>query len=237
MNINNEFKVSLPIGQAWEVLTDLRGIAPCMPGAQLTGSDGDAYQGKVKVKVGPVTTEYTGTATFLEKDGSAHRAVISAKGRELRGAGNASATITAQLRPDGDQTVVNVGTDLKISGKIAQFGSSVISEVSEKLLGQFVDSLEAMLASKGKVGTGTSDANEPGRHRQGDNGGPGQPGEAATGAAGAGRPAQAETVRSASEPEAIDLMRLAGGSVAKRLVPVAIGAVVVGVVVYLIVRR
>ena len=147
MNIDNEFKVSLPIGQAWDVLTDLEGIAPCLPGAQLTGSEGGTYSGKVKVKVGPVTTEYAGTAALTEKDASAYRAVISAKGREARGTGNASATITARLRPDGDQTLVSVSTDLKISGKIAQFGSSVIAEVSEKLLGQFVDNLEAMLAA------------------------------------------------------------------------------------------
>jgi uncharacterized protein len=228
MNIDNEFKVSLPIGEAWEILTDLTGIAPCMPGAQLTGSEGDTYSGKVKVKVGPVTTEYTGTATFVEKDGSAYRAVISAKGREARGAGNASATITAQLRPDGDQTVVSVGTDLKISGKIAQFGSSVIAEVSEKLLGQFVDSLEAMLASKGAGGSGAVEAASPD-----DSAGEVTPAAAEPSARGA---APLGVIQPTKEPEAIDLMKLAGGSVAKRLVPVAIGAVVVGIVIYLIVR-
>ena len=167
MNIDNEFKVSLPVDRAWEVLTDLERIAPCMPGAQLTGSDGGTYSGRVKVKVGPVTTEYAGTATFVEKDSHGYRAVISAKGRESRGAGNASATITAQLRPDGDQTLVSVGTDLKISGKIAQFGSSVIAEVSEKLLGQFVDSLEAMLASKGEASADAAAASSPGEHEGG----------------------------------------------------------------------
>ena len=229
MNFDNEFKVSLPISQAWEVLTDLKGIAPCMPGAQLTGSDGSTYSGKVKVKVGPVTTEYAGTATFLEKDGTAYRAVISAKGREARGTGNASATITAQLRPDGDQTVVSVSTDLKISGKIAQFGSSVIAEVSEKLLGQFVDCLGSMLASKGEGGAGPA-APAPADEQTGE-----PSGEA--GAATPGNSGRQRVVQPRTGPEAIDLMKLAGGSVAKRLVPVAIGAAVVGVVIYLIVRR
>ncbi|MBO0789144.1 MAG: SRPBCC family protein, partial [Actinobacteria bacterium] len=149
MQIDNEFTVSVPIEQAWRVLTDLEGIAPCMPGAQLTGVEGDVYSGRVKVKVGPVTSEYKGTAQFAEKDDAAHHAVIDAKGRDARGAGNASALITAQLTPDGSRTVVNVSTDLKISGRIAQFGSGMIKEVSVKLLGQFVDNLEAKLGQQG----------------------------------------------------------------------------------------
>ncbi|MEU7749988.1 SRPBCC family protein [Nonomuraea sp. NPDC049158] len=145
MKIDNEFTVSVPIERAWEVLTDLEGIAPCMPGARLTGVEGDVFSGKVRVKVGPVVSEYAGTVRFLEKDDADHRAVIDAKGRDSRGAGNASAAITAQLRADGPRTVVSVDTDLKISGKVAQLGSGMIKEVSNKLLGQFVACLEAKL--------------------------------------------------------------------------------------------
>ncbi|HET6533211.1 MAG TPA: SRPBCC family protein, partial [Actinoplanes sp.] len=147
MKINNEFTVHTPIDRAWAVLTDLEGIAPCLPGAQLTGVDGDVYRGKVKVKVGPVISEFSGTARFVEKDDAGHRAVIDAKGRDARSAGNAAALITAELRPDGDATVVTVDTDLKISGKLAQFGSGMIKEVSGKLLGQFVAALEAKIAA------------------------------------------------------------------------------------------
>ena len=89
MNIDSEFKVSIPRQQAWELLTDLAAIAPCMPGAQLTGVESGVYSGKVKIKVGPVISEYAGTATFVEQDAAAFRAVISAKGRDPRGAGNA----------------------------------------------------------------------------------------------------------------------------------------------------
>jgi uncharacterized protein len=145
VKINNEFTVHTPIERAWAVLTDLEGIAPCLPGAQLTGVDGDVYRGKVKVKVGPVVSEFAGTAQFVEKDDTAHRAVIDAKGRDARSAGNAAALITAELRPDGDATVVTVDTDLKISGRLAQFGSGMIKEVSGKLLGQFVEALEAKI--------------------------------------------------------------------------------------------
>ncbi|MET0424972.1 MAG: SRPBCC domain-containing protein [Actinoplanes sp.] len=147
MRITNEFTVHSPIDDAWRVLTDLEGIAPCLPGAQLTGVDGDVYRGKVKIKVGPVISEFTGTAQFAEKDEAGRRAVIDAKGRDARSAGNAAAVVTAVLTPDGDSTKVNVDTDLKISGKLAQFGSSMIKEVSAKLLAQFVANLETKLAA------------------------------------------------------------------------------------------
>jgi carbon monoxide dehydrogenase subunit G len=148
MKITNEFTVHTPIERAWALLTDLEGIAPCLPGAQLTGVDGDTYSGRVKVKVGPVVSDFAGTARFIAKDDEARRAVIDAKGRDSRSAGNAAAVVTAQLRADGDRTLVNVDTDLKISGKLAQFGSGMIKEVSGKLLGQFVTNLEAKLAAE-----------------------------------------------------------------------------------------
>jgi uncharacterized protein len=146
MKIDNEFTVGVPIERAWEVLTDLEGIAPCLPGARLTGVDGDVYTGKVKIKVGPVVSEYAGTAQFAAKDDAAYTAVIDAKGRDSRGAGNAAAAIHAALRPDGDRTVVSVSTDLNVTGKIAQFGSGMIKEVSSKLMGQFAANLEEKLA-------------------------------------------------------------------------------------------
>ena len=152
MKIENEFTVHAPIDEAWKVLTDLEGIAPCLPGAQLTGVDGDVYQGKVKIKVGPVISEFAGTARFAEKDDAAYRAVIDAKGRD-RSAATAAALITAALRAEGESTVVSVDTDLKISGKLAQFGSGMIKEVSQKLLGQFVVALEAKIGGTTPAGS------------------------------------------------------------------------------------
>ncbi|MDT4929514.1 MAG: uncharacterized protein QOF92_2381 [Pseudonocardiales bacterium] len=231
MKIDNEFTVSVPIERAWEVLTDLEGIAPCLPGAQLTGVDGDVYSGKVKIKVGPVISEYAGTARFVEKDAAAHRAVIDAKGKDSRGAGNAAAAIHAQLRPDGAQTVVTVDTDLNISGKIAQFGSGMIKEVSAKLLGQFVQNLEAKLllpATAVPEGSGqpatTSTTRDPEPT-------PGDASDPATSA-------QTSRVIAAEKDAApLDLMSIAGGSVYKRLVPLAVVLViVVAAIVYFIVR-
>ncbi|SDT49291.1 SRPBCC family protein [Actinoplanes derwentensis] len=148
MKITNEFTVQIPIDEAWKVFTDLEGLAPCMPGAQLTGVDGEVYKGKVKIKVGPVISDFSGTAQFTSKDDAAYRAVIDAKGRDARSAGNASATVSAFLTAvDATSTKVNVDTDLKISGKLAQFGSGMIKEVSSKLLAQFVANLETKLAA------------------------------------------------------------------------------------------
>jgi carbon monoxide dehydrogenase subunit G len=229
MNIEHEFRVSVSREQAWDLLTDLAAIAPCMPGAQLTGVEQGVYSGRVKIKVGPVTSEYAGTATFLEQDKTAFRAVISAKGRDPRGAGNASATILAELRPDGDETVVRVATDLKISGKIAQFGSGMIAEVSEKLLGQFVECLEGTLLATqvphGSRETSAADNNGSRDNRLTE--GPRPAADTVT---------QVGNGRHGPEKEAIDVMQLAGKSVAKRLVPAVIVALLLAVVIHRVVR-
>lgn len=147
MDLTNEFSVSVPIDDAWKVLTDLERIAPCMPGAELQEVEGDEFRGVVKVKVGPITAQYKGAASFLERDDANHRAVIKAEGRDTRGQGSASATITATLVPADDGTHVSVVTDLTVTGKVAQFGRGVMSDVSAKLMDQFVEALEANVLS------------------------------------------------------------------------------------------
>jgi len=247
MKITNEFTVHTPIERAWAVLTDLEGIAPCLPGAQLTGVDGDTYSGKVKVKVGPVVSDFAGTARFVEKDDAAHRAVIDAKGRDARSAGNAAALVTAQLRADGDRTVVSVDTDLKISGKLAQFGSGMIKEVSGKLLGQFVTNLEAKLAaepapavpSEPPVAAGTVTAGSPAAvETSGELGNPQTPFDVAASATAVHGSATRVVPAQDAEPAALDLLELAGGSVYKRMIPLGVGAVVVAaVIVWFVARR
>jgi carbon monoxide dehydrogenase subunit G len=142
MELTNEFDVSVPVDQAWAVLTDVERIAPCLPGAQLQEVEGDEYRGIVKVKVGPITAQYKGKASFVELDHDAHRAVLHATGRDTRGQGNASAAIVAELTASEGGTHVSVTTDLTVTGKVAQFGRGVLADVSAKLLGQFVDNLE-----------------------------------------------------------------------------------------------
>lgn len=210
MKIANEFTVSAPIEDAWNVLTDLEQVIPLMPGAQMTGRDGDDVLGKVKVKVGPVTSEFSGKVHFVEQDRDAHRAVIDGKGKEARGTGNAAATVTAQLHDAGDHTRVTVDTDLKVVGKLAQFGSGMLQQVSEKLLGQFVESLEAKLAAESASATA--------------------PVAAATAV-----PAPA-VAASQPAPEPIDLLELAGGTALKKYGPVLLGAVLAAALVFTLVR-
>ncbi|MFZ2176004.1 MAG: SRPBCC family protein [Rhodococcus sp. (in: high G+C Gram-positive bacteria)] len=215
MKIANEFTVSAPIERAWSVLTDLEEVAPLLPGARMTGREGDNYLGTVKVKVGPVTSEFKGKAAFLELDQTDHRAVIDASGRDSRGSGNASATITAQLHEHGAGTRVTVDTDMKIVGKLAQFGSGMLQQVSEKLLGQFADSLEAKLSGK-TVGEVTA--------------------VPVSGAETEGLAALQATPQASPEQPAIDLLELAGVGQWKRYAPVVF-AVIAFVVVLVIAGR
>ncbi|OUS97622.1 SRPBCC family protein [Rhodococcus sp. NCIMB 12038] len=217
MKIANEFTVSAPIEQAWEVLSDLEEVAPLLPGAQMTGREGDDYLGKVKVKVGPVTSEFKGKATFVERDEKEHRAVIDARGRDSRGSGNASATITAQLHEAGDGTRVTVDTDMKIVGKLAQFGSGMIQQVSEKLMGQFAESLEAKLSG----GPADQPAAEP---------------ETAGTATDSAATTTLSVARPAAEPAPLDLLALSGAGAWKRYAPI-LAAVLAGIVVVLVVGR
>jgi carbon monoxide dehydrogenase subunit G len=145
VELNNEFRVAVPAAKTWEVLTDVERVAPCIPGAQLLSVDGDDFTGAVKVKVGPITVSYKGDASFQEKDSAAQRVVIKASGKETRGSGNAAALVTAQLKDEGDATLVAITTDLTISGKAAQFGRGVLADVSANLIGQFARNLEADL--------------------------------------------------------------------------------------------
>ncbi len=150
MLIDNSFTVGLSAEDAWKVLLDVERIAPCMPGAELQEITGDEFRGVVKVKLGAITAQYKGAVRFAEVDEAGHRLVLKAEGRETRGQGNASATVTATLRPAGDgRTEVAISTDLTVSGKIAQFGRGVLADVSSKLLADFARCLEDDLLSSG----------------------------------------------------------------------------------------
>lgn len=154
MQLRNDFRVDVPAERAWTLLNDVELIAPCLPGAQLLEIAGDEYRGVVKVKVGPITAQYKGKASFVEQDAAAGRIVLHASGRDTGGGGNVNATIAATLVPDGDGTRVTVVTDLTITGRLAQFGKGVLSEVSAKLMGQFADCLQHRLLASATTGPG-----------------------------------------------------------------------------------
>ena len=207
MKIENSFTVDAPIENAWVLLTNLAEIAPCLPGAKLTDETDGVYSGGIKIKVGPVTSEYKGSAEFVEKDDEAYRAVISGKGRDTRGAGNAQALITAQMTAVGDKTQVDILTDLKVSGKVAQFGRGVMQDVSTKLMGQFAECLES------KIGEPQAIENIP--------------------TAGAEAASTVEAIP--DDDKVLDLLDVAGAAVFKRFVPVLVVAAIVIIAVILLI--
>ncbi len=148
MELEHSFTVPVPEERAWEVLLDVKRVAPCMPGATLDSVEGDDIKGRIKVKVGPIAMTYAGTAKFTERDPHAHVITLEASGKETRGAGTASATVRSMLDGDGDQTHVVVHTTLNVTGRPAQFGRGVMAEVGGKLIGIFAANLADMLAAE-----------------------------------------------------------------------------------------
>ncbi|HET6952482.1 MAG TPA: SRPBCC family protein [Acidimicrobiales bacterium] len=217
MNITDQFRVPVSAEEAWRVLLDVERIAPCLPGAQLQEVEGDDYRGVVKVKVGPISAQYKGAARIVEADEQARRIVLQADGRDTRGQGTASATITVTMAPDGDGTVIGIDTDLNVTGRVAQFGRGVMADVSSKLLKQFAQSLETDVLSGGSPVAPAAGA--------------------PTAAGGSSSEPETGTVRVIESRDAapIDLMATAGGALVKRVVPVLVVAVL-AVVVWLVTK-
>lgn len=215
MEFRHEFTVPVPVDEAWHVLLDVERIAPCMPGATVDSVDGDDFTGHVKVKVGPMTVAYAGSASFVEKDAAERRVKVQAKGKETRGTGTASVSVTAQLHEEDASTRVTVLTDLAITGRPAQFGRGVMDDVGKKLLNQFADCVASQLAAKPAGAAGGATAATPG---------------AGGGAAETSGGAAAAPPEERPTPEAISAFSVAGASVAKRLAPVlAVIVVLIGV--------
>ncbi len=219
MELSNSFIVDVGIDRAWQVLTDVPAIAPCLPGAQLQDVEGDDYTGIVKVKVGPIVAQYKGKATFVEQNETDHRLVLRADGRETRGQGSASALITARLESRGEKTEVLVDTELTVSGKVAQFGRGVMADVSAKLMDEFAENLAStVLGDSGDRATSESDAATTS----------GQP-AAVSGNGAAATSTEPSTSSPTSgptaEPEPIDLLATAGVPAARRFLPPIIAAV------------
>ena len=147
MEMEHSFTVPVPEERAWEVLLDVERVAPCMPGATLDSVDGDKISGRIKVKVGPIAMTYAGTASSPSGTRNAHVIVLEASGKETRGAGTASAKVRSTLQGQDGQTHVIVNTTLNVTGKPAQFGRGVMTEVGGKLIGIFASNLADMLSA------------------------------------------------------------------------------------------
>jgi uncharacterized protein len=156
MLLQNHFDIDVPIAEAWDVLTDLERVAPCMPGTILEGRDGARYLGAMKLKVGSIGTHFKGSAAFTEKDEASYRAVIEATGKDPRGGAAATARIQARLEGIGaSRTRVSLDTELDISGRIAQFGRGALADVSHRLLGQFANNLNDQLQPQRRPAEGS----------------------------------------------------------------------------------
>jgi len=203
IELDNSFTVPVPPEQAWHVLLDVERIAPCMPGASVTSVEGDEVTGQVKVKLGPLSLTYKGTAKFTEKDQASHTIAIEASGKETRGAGTASATVQAGLKPADTegQTVVSIHTLLNVTGRPAQFGRSLLPEVSGKLIDQFAANLEALIEADAAPATAPAE------------------GTTVEGAAQSGSAEAAVALR--QQEDSLNLIKLVGGPVLKRVIPVA----------------
>jgi hypothetical protein len=230
MKLENQFTVKASLADTWRLLTDLERIAPCMPGAELIGREGEAYKGRVRVKLGPVLAQYEGRASFIEKDDAAHRGVLRAEGRETKGQGSAKATVTASLVATPGGTQVTVETDLAIVGRLAQMGRGLIAEVSGKLLNEFVANLEREFAASTTPAVDSSGAAAaPASARASLTGEPNPSVDAPErGAGGSGAPEPlSQTARSPRIAAPVDLLATAGMPVLKRLLPLAIALALV----------
>ncbi|NIJ13191.1 carbon monoxide dehydrogenase subunit G [Saccharomonospora amisosensis] len=212
MRLDHEFTVPAPIDEVWKAVLDPERVAPCMPGATLSSVEGDNFKGTVKVKLGPVSLLYKGSGEFVEKDEQARKLLIKASGKDARGAGTAAATVTVTLTAEGNSTKGSVATDLNVTGRPAQFGRGMISEVGGKILDTFAANLADTLGATGKEEAPAEPEPAAGAPTTAPTTEPGKP--------------KLESVKPTGEPqqaEAIDLFDYAGASVAKRLAPVVAG--------------
>jgi carbon monoxide dehydrogenase subunit G len=162
MEFTNEFVVPAAPEATWGLLTDVPGVAPCLPGATITSAHDGDYEGTVTVRVGPIKVTYSGTASFSELDAGAHRMVLTARGSEESGKGSASAIVSASLSPEGAaKTRVLVNTELQITGKVAQFGRSAMADIGARLIAQFAANLETMLSGTGQESPAASSETAP----------------------------------------------------------------------------
>ena len=257
MQLENSFTIDAPIEKAWEALNTPQTIAPCFPGATLTEYEGDSFSGTVKVKLGPISLTYKGKGVYKERDDAAHRVVIDASGRDSRGNGTAEATVTGTMTADGpDKTSVTMVTDMKITGRPAQFGRGVISDVADKIIGQFASCVASKLQGEDAAGAESSSegsapvpagvpasASASAAGAASSNGSTGSAttatAPAATDPAAPAATAKAGTASTApmkSEIDAIDLLDTAGAPVIKRLAPVVGGLGLLLLVIFLIRR-
>jgi uncharacterized protein len=146
MQLENSFQVGAPPDKVFGYLLDVNKVVGCVPGAELTEVvDQSTFKGKVKVKVGPITVAYSGTARISERDDAHRVATLSADGRETTGSGSARATATMKVQPAGEGSLVEILTEYHVAGRVAQFGRGVMEDVSKRLIKDMASCIQANL--------------------------------------------------------------------------------------------
>lgn len=147
MILTNEFVVKAPVETLWSLLDEMETFVPCMPGAYYVARDGDEHRVGVRMKVGIINTHFNGTVRYLEKDVANRTVTIRGSGKDVGGKAAASATIVAVLKPEADATRVVIKTDLAITGRLAQFGSGVLTDIAARLIAQFAQNLQQKIVA------------------------------------------------------------------------------------------
>ncbi|KQX67041.1 SRPBCC family protein [Angustibacter sp. Root456] len=247
MDLQHTFTVPIGIDEAWSAFTDIERIAPCLPGATITSVEGDEFHGTAKVKLGPIALQYAGKGLWVSRDDTTYQAVIEAQGKDKRGNGTAGATIRAHLEPEGEGTRVVVDTELKITGRPAQFGRGVIQDVGTKLLDQFAACLVTRLGEAAPDEAAPVEAEAVSAPEAAAVAGPTTEAEPTTAELTAAAAASEPPVGAAPVPvpaapippptAEINLGGVVGPVLLKRYGPWVAALVVVGIVIWLIARR
>ena len=228
MDFSESFSVDAAIADVWELMTDVERIAPCLPGAQLQEIDGEDYHGIVKVKVGPITSQYKGTARFESVDEAEHKIVLTAQGRDTKGAGNAQANINVSLEGNTSATQVMVDVHLDLKGKVAQFGRGVLADVSGKLMAKFAQNLSEMISQQEDESSKPTDSasdnasDNSASDNKASNGSEGSAGSSSDSSAGS----------SSDSAEAVDLLKITGSGRTKAGIAV-VGATLLAFVLFI----
>jgi carbon monoxide dehydrogenase subunit G len=241
MKLEQSFEVEAPVDRVWATLLDVERVAPCLPGAAVTGRNDDgSYAGTFSVKIGPTTASYTGKLTLENVDEQARTATIQANGTDRRGQGGARATIVSTVTPAGEHGArVEVVTDYQITGRLARFGrGGMIEDISEKLLTEFAQRLQASLAGDGVEPAAAENGAGPSLAEADEVAAPPGPSEQPTApAAAAPEPPPAPATEADVEPLQANSLLASVLWNRARSNPVGLGAIVVGLLTALALLR
>ncbi len=239
MKLEQSFDVAAPLDRVWKALIDVEHVAPCLPGAAVTGRNDDgSYSGTFTMKIGPTTASYTGKLEMDQIDEDARAATMHANGTDKRGQGGAKAVIRSKLSEAGSGTHVEVVTDYHITGRLARFGrGGMIEDISERLLREFARRLQDSLTDGGAAEAPEAASAGAPETPSGSSAGAPEPSSAPAPVAEPSRPPEPAPAAE-PEPAQLDAVALMRSVIAERIrrnpVPVAL---VLGFILAILLRR